>query len=118
MIEGSEDTLYYSAAELEQAYADARDSLIATVDRDELQEKYLLIAGAARGSYSPPADAAADAGSLVVGCLAFDQDRERYRKVILTLTGDVEVTNLTSEAAELDTWLRNITQQFPPYPRG
>jgi hypothetical protein len=118
IVEGSEDTLYYSAAELERGYANARDSLIAAIDADELREKYMLIAGAARGGYSPPVNAAVDAGTAVVGCLAYGQDGERYRKVILTLTGDVEATNLAGSAAELDAWLRNLAQQFLPTPWG
>jgi hypothetical protein len=112
ILQGSEDTLYYSAAELEQSYTDARDSLVAVVEADELREKYLLIGGAARGTYSPPVNAGADMGSLVIGCLAYDQEAERYRKVILSMTGDWEAINLASSATELDAWLRSVAQQF------
>ncbi len=112
ILQGSEDTLYYSVAELEQSYADARDSLVAVIDAGELREKYLLIAGAARGTYSPPVNAGADMGSLVVGCLAYDQEVERYRKVILSMTGDWEAMNVASSATELDAWLRSLAQQF------
>jgi len=116
ILQGSDDTLYYAAAELEQSYADARDSLVAAIDDEELREKYLLIAGAAAGTYSTPVNTAADAGSFVIGCLAYDQEAERYRKVILSVSGDWSVTNLASSATELDAWLRNLVQQSVPLP--
>ncbi|UCG84818.1 MAG: hypothetical protein JSW71_12750 [Gemmatimonadota bacterium] len=114
ILQGSEDTLYYSAGELEQSYADARDTLVAAIDADELREKYLLIAGAARGNYSTPANAAADAGSSVIGCLAYDQEADGYRKVILSMTGDWQAVNLANSATELDAWLRSLARRFIP----
>ncbi len=109
ILQGSEDTLYYAAADLEQSYTDARDSLVAVIEPEELREKYLLIAEASRGTYSTPTSAGADLGSLVIGCLSYDQEAQRYRKIVLSMTGDWEAINLASSAIELDTWLKGYS---------
>jgi hypothetical protein len=110
-FEGRRDTTSYPAAELEAMYEELGDSLVAVVDSTELAEKFALIRGAAEGSFSEGEKPGADQGTLVLGCLLYDPRTATYRRVVLSVTGDWRVHNLSPEAQALTSWLLPVWTQ-------
>ena len=102
VFNGEVDVSTYPAADLEESYASLRDSVVAVIDSAELVEKFVLVREAAQGAYSARLWTGADMGSLVTGVLLYDPATDTYRRVILSVTGDWTVINLSGAAKELD----------------
>ena len=81
------------------------DSLITTVEPQELNEYIAYIPGAAEGEIGVKENIAADAGSSVLSCYLYDQEKDAYRYVFLAMSGDWEQFNLSAEAGILTDWL-------------
>jgi hypothetical protein len=84
------------------------DSIITTVDKDELEEYVSYIPGAAEGQIGEKRNIAADAGSSTLACYLYDEKTGGYRYVFLGESGDWEQFNLSDEAEILVDWLRGF----------
>jgi hypothetical protein len=81
------------------------DSVITTVEPEELDEYITYIPGAAEGEIGAKKNIAADAGGSVLSCYLYDQEKDAYRYVFLAMSGDWEQFNLSAEAGILVDWL-------------
>ena len=82
------------------------DSIIGQVAENKLTGYVNNIPGAASGEIGKSDNIAADAGSSVLTCYLYDEERESYLKVFLAASGDWEQFNLSGEAEILVDWLK------------
>lgn len=109
----------YPAAEMEDGYGAARDSLVFSLPAVEVMEMSRLIRGAARGTYSQPEGTASDAGLHLVGALLYSSSDDSYRRIVVSIRGDWTVLNRSREARQLEEWIRQVSlrvlvARFPP----
>lgn len=96
----SRDDLQYNLAET--------DSLITTLERDELDSHVMLIPEAAHGEIGERQHRAYDAGTSTLACYIYDSEQDAFRYVFLGMSGDWEQFNLSKEAGDLVEWLRGF----------
>jgi hypothetical protein len=99
--------ILYDADSLNQLYEECRDRIITIINLDSLNYYYQLIDEASDGKYSEPKSVGFDMGSKIYGCLYYDKRENKYKKVILSVSGDYQFKNLDSYAIRIDTWLKN-----------
>jgi hypothetical protein len=102
-----DSTGYLSLADLEYNLG-LSDSIIATIDKEELEEYIAYIPKAAEGETGKSNNIAADAGSSVLSCYLYDPETKKYRYVFLAQSGDWEQFNNSSEAEIIVEWLRDF----------
>ena len=84
------------------------DSVIASVNPEELAEYYSLIPAAAEGTVAEAEHMAYDAGSSVLSCYMYDPEAGAFRYVFLAMSGDFRQVNTSKEAEELVEWLLEL----------
>lgn len=110
IITKKNETIYYNSDSLNEIYIECRDTIITKINLDSLNHYYQLINDASYGEYSEPEITSNDWGSFIYGCLYYDNQEKKYRKVILSLFGDWTSKNLDSNAIKLDNWLKRLNQ--------
>jgi hypothetical protein len=110
IITKENDIFWYDSDSLNQSYYESRDTIITKINSDSLNHYYQLINTASTGEYSEPENVGNDMGSYIFGCLYYDDQEKKYRKVILSLSGDLTFKNLDSDAIKIDEWLKRIHQ--------
>ena len=78
----------------------------------ELDQQINLIPGAAKGKLSEKKSIMADAGGWGYWCYIWDNERDKYKKVLLDQKGDLEQTNLSAEAHILVSWLKQVSEKL------
>ncbi len=101
-------SLFYDSDSINQFYKTCRDTILAVINLDSLNFYYQLIDEASNGPYSEPKNVGADIGSIIYGCLYYNKRDNKYKKVILSCSGDWVVNNLDSCAIKIDKWLKRI----------
>ena len=81
------------------------DSVVGTIPGEELEQYISLIPDAANGEKDEGRNIAADAGSSVLACYLYDQEKEAYQYIFLAQSGDWEQFNTSPEAETLVTWM-------------
>ena len=94
-------------AELDEKYVAPTDT-IAHIDPLTLREMFEKIEPASGGELSERIFMGPDAGGRASVCYKYDEDTERYIRVLLSLTGSYRQTNLSEAAMELQTWLEEV----------
>jgi len=84
------------------------DSVIASVDPEELAEFSSLIPAAAEGMVAEAEHAAYDAGTSVLSCYLYDPEVDAYRYVFLAMSGDFSQVNTSKAAEEIVDWLLEL----------
>ena len=112
ILNKEDKVILYDSDSLNQCYEEGRDTVIAKINLDSLNYYYQLIDKASDGEYSEPECLGADIGSDIFGCLYYDEQNKKYRKVILSLWGDCQFTNFESNAIKINNWLRKINQNY------
>ena len=100
---------YISESALSQNYSLA-STFEHEVEEGQLYEMYQLIDSAKNGNYSDSVGTGADIGEYAYYCYWWDKDRNEYKQVLLSLSGDWSQHNLDSSAIILDNWLKEINQ--------
>jgi hypothetical protein len=108
VIRNENKIIYYDSDTLNQFYEECRDTIIATLNIDSLNYYSNLIKPASYGEYSEPTSGGNDIGSIIYGCLYYDKQMNKYRKIILSVDGDWVFKNLNSQAIKIDIWLKNL----------
>jgi hypothetical protein len=80
-----------------------------------LQEMKDKIASANNGTLGDPISNANDAGIWRYKAFIYNSDNKTYKSVLLYQTGDVKITNSSSEAEELKNWLESIAMKYGAY---
>lgn len=101
---------WYDSDSLNQSYHESRDTIITKINSDSLNHYYQFINKASTSEYSKPENIGNDMDSFIFGCLYYDDQAKKYRKVILSLLGDWMFKNLDSSAIKIDDWLKRIHQ--------
>jgi hypothetical protein len=83
------------------------DSIVETVDREDLLEYVKLIPAAAEGETGEMQHSAYDAGSSTLAAFMYDDRAGAYQYVFLGLSGNWEQFNEAPEAKVLVSWLKN-----------
>lgn len=112
------DSGYYSKTDLEYNYR-AADSITGKVDRVELCHYYNLIESASEQKLSKRVHSAYDAGASTFIAYIWDENREKYKMVFLSMEGDFSRDNLNPNAIAIADWLRqkfNCPRIFPAPP--
>ncbi len=110
IITNKNNIFWYDSDSLNQSYHESRDTIITNINSDSLNHYYQLINIASTGEYSKPENVGNDIGSFIFGCLYYEDQAKKYRKVILSLFGDWMFKNLDSNAIKIDDWLKRIHQ--------
>ncbi len=105
--------------ELEDKYH--QKTLLRTLPIEEVREKLLLLEPTSHGALSESQSGYRDAGVRTSVCYLPDSGNEVYREVVLCVTGDQRMTNLSPAARELSEWIefleepasRHFQQCFP-----
>jgi hypothetical protein len=103
---------FYDYDSLNQSYEKCGDTVITKINLDSLCYYYKLINEASEGEYSEPINVGADMGSFIFGCLYYDKQKNKYKKIILGLDGDWMFKNLDSSAIKIDNWLKKINNEL------
>jgi hypothetical protein len=103
----AEDFGNLAEAELDEKFISPQDTL-AVIDPATLLDKFQKIRAAGRGELSERVQSGYDMGGSSYVCYWYDEEQERYVRVLLSLTGDFTQTNLSDEAIELTNWLRSV----------
>jgi len=98
-------TGYYSKEELDHNYQMA-DSVIGIITREELCYHYNLIKPASILRLSKLADTACDMGSIALFAYLWDNEKNQYKVVFLSVEGDRTQDNLNLDAITIADWLR------------
>ena len=96
----SEEDLYHNLA--------LTDTVIEILDPAEVDAYAALIPDAAGGELSEKENIAADAGSSVLTCYLYDNDKKAYRSVFLAMSGDWQQFNQSEPAQEIVDWLLEL----------
>lgn len=105
--------------ELEDKYH--QKTLLRTLAIEEVRQKLLLLEPASHGALSESQSGYRDAGVRTSVCYLPDSGNKVYRDVVLCVTGDQRMTNLSPAARELSEWMeflagpayRHFQQCFP-----
>jgi hypothetical protein len=102
----------YISKEALLADSEIADSVIYEIPIAELRKYYSLIKDASDGELSERRRAAYDAGMVQFTCYIWDVNKEMYKAVLLSLSGDWEQTNLDPAAVKIDDWLKDLNQVY------
>ncbi|GAB5527154.1 MAG: hypothetical protein Roseis2KO_50260 [Roseivirga sp.] len=69
-----------------------------------------LIPGTVDGDLSEPENGGADMGAFAYFCYAWDEERQLYKKQLLSVEGDWSQHNTSQEAVALTKWLRTFRE--------
>ncbi len=112
IVKDSTAIYWYDKDDLEQEYATGKGRALGKIRDAELDKKIEQIEDILYESYSVANSIMADSGSAVYGFLAFDSQTQKYRKVILELSGDWYSYLEDESAEELTQWLRTIQEDI------
>jgi len=112
-IQEDGSTVYwYDKETVEQEYATGKGRVLGKIRDAELEEKIEQIEDIIYESYSLADSIMADAGTVIYGFLSYNSQTQRYRKVILELSGDWYSYMEDESAEELTQWLRTIQKDI------
>ena len=103
------DSLGYVSASDMQKNMDACDSVIAQVSSKDFTHYYYEKAiNCENGPMSKPQNTMADAGEHIYAFYVYESGHNRYKRVILNMTGDWSQENLAPNAKEVVDWMKTI----------
>jgi hypothetical protein len=87
----------------------ACDSVVAQISPKDFSHYYYEKAiNCVNGPMTKPRMTMADAGEHIYAFYVYESGRNRYKRVILNMTGDWSQENLAPNAAEIVAWMRKI----------
>jgi len=101
------DSGYISEKDLLADYKLA-DKVVFEFSHFILSKRIKQIGDAAKGELSTPTRTAYDAGRRKYSAYYFDQNKRMYKEVVLSISGDLSQTNLSSTADTLNGWLGDL----------
>jgi hypothetical protein len=102
-----EDSRSLTPEELNDKFSSPVDT-VGAVDMAVLWEMFNKIEAASMGESSERECPGRDGGATTYICYRYDEDTERFNRVLLSTYGDCIQTNLSTEAVELYNWLRSV----------
>ncbi|MCL4482112.1 MAG: hypothetical protein M1445_05775 [Bacteroidetes bacterium] len=84
------------------------DSLLEHIDPYKQSHYSFKAISCVDGPMSTPKNTMADAGERIYAFYLYESDRKRYKRVILSMTGDWSQENLAPNAKEVVDWMMNI----------
>jgi len=102
------DSLGYIAEKDMQKNLNVCDSLLEHISQYELSKYSLKALNCVDGPMTKPKMTMADAGELIYAFYRYEADRKRYKRVILSMTGDWSQENLAPNSKEVVDWMKTI----------
>ena len=102
------EDIWISREDAENTYENRKDSVLMILDTGELEDKFLLIENLVNAEYSPPIHTGCDMGSAIFGCLFYDPDQDKYKRIILKAWGDWSFNLPDSTTSELIEWFDSL----------
>lgn len=84
------------------------DSVLQRISYDEFLRYSSKAIKCVDGPLTTPKNTMADAGEHIYAFYRYEADRKRYKRTILSMTGDWSQTNLAPDAREIVDWMTNI----------
>ena len=98
---------YISALDMQKNLA-ACDSVLTQIGSQEFSQYAGKALSCVNGTLTPPQNLMADAGEHIYAFYLYEVDRNRYKRVILSMTGDWSQENLASNTGEIVDWMKKI----------
>lgn len=112
IVKDSTAIYWYEKDNLEQGYAAALGKPLGKVRDSEMKKRIEEIEDIENESHSFAVNDMADSGTAIYGFLSFDSQTQKYRKVILELSGDWYSVLEDEYAEELTHWLRMLQEDI------
>ncbi|MGB0862526.1 MAG: hypothetical protein ACPG19_14385 [Saprospiraceae bacterium] len=88
------------------------DTLLYTVNIEELQQQVAHISAAHKGTLSDQENTAQDMGTNTLYAFAWDEDKQEYERILIKSTGDWSQENNNSEAKKIFNWLNSVGKEI------
>ncbi len=98
---------YISEADMKKNLA-ACDSVLEYVSLEELSKFTAKALACANGPLTKASMTMADAGEHIQAFYLYEADKRRYKRVILSMTGDWSQENLAASTSEVVDWMKKI----------
>jgi len=98
---------YISLEKMEENFQKV-NTIVMTIDKEELTIYYGKLLRAALGDLSEPVNEMCDAGVIIYSGYIYEPKFKRYKGVLINQWGDIAIMNKTREADELYYWLVNL----------
>jgi len=105
------DSGYFLPEALESNY-NLADRVIFAIPPKDLLDKYNSIAECMDGQYSKYSRSAYDAGAVYFYAYYWDAEKQAYKQVLLSQSGDFSQYNEDPGAFSLDIWLKELNQIY------
>lgn len=101
----------YTESELFEKFSHSKE-FVKQIDYNELIQMANLIPAASKGKLSDPVSVMWDAGLITYKGYLYNGSKNEYIEVILRVSGDDFIENLSPEAKNLAEWLISVTQIY------
>jgi len=98
---------YVSEANMKKNLA-ACDSVLEYVSSEDLSKFTAKALACLNGPLTTPKNTMADAGEHIQAFYLYETDKKRYKRVILSMTGDWSQENLSASTGEVVDWMKKI----------
>ena len=102
------DSLGYISETDMQKNLNVCDSVLEHISYYELSRYSSKAISCVDGPMTTPKNTMADAGEHIYAFYRYEADRKRYKRVVLSMTGDWSQENLAPNAKEIVDWMMNI----------
>ncbi len=102
------DSLGYVSVQDMQKNLAACDSVLTQIGSQEFSQYAEKALSCFNGTLTEPQNTMADAGEHIYAFYLYDADHNRYKRVVLTMTGDWSQENLASNTGEIVEWMSKI----------